>query len=85
MRNLREVDLDLICRESNKVGMKCVGEVEGEKIYRVEYETIEYYTDETRNVIYTVYNHNLDDYDVEYLDLSGHKVLCYLMNLKEGY
>ena len=85
MSYLKNKELQLICRESKKVGMKCVGEVDGEKIYRVEYETIEYYTDESRSVIYTVYNYNLDDYEVEYLDLAGHKVLTYLMNLKEGY
>ena len=85
MKNLKEIELELICRESTKVGMKCVGEIDGEKVYTVEYETVEYFTDETRSVIYTVYNHNLEDYEVEYLDLAGHNVLSYLMNLKEGY
>ena len=85
MKNLKEIELELICRESNKVGMKCVGEIDGEKVYTVEYETIEYYTDETRSVIYTVYNHNLDDYEIEYLDLAGHQVLTYLMSLKGEY
>ena len=85
MSTLKNKELELICREYKKIGMNCVGELDGEKVYRVLYETIEYYTDESRSVIYTVYNHNLDDYDVEYLDLSGHKVLTYLMNLKEEY
>ena len=85
MKNLKEMELELICRESQKIGMKCVGEIDGEKVYTVEYETVEYYTDSSRSVIYTVYNHNLEDYEIEYLDLAGYKVLSYLMNLKEGY
>lgn len=76
-------ELDLVCRESIKNGWKCVGEVEREKVYRLEYEIVEYYTDKMRDVIYTVYNHNPEDFTVEYLDLGACTVLKYLMMIKE--
>lgn len=85
MKNLKEIELYLVCRESNKVGLQCVGDIDGEKIYKVEYETVEYFTDDSYSVIYTVYNHNLDDYDIEYLDLAGHKCLAHLMMMKEEF
>ena len=76
-------ELLFICRERQQCGMKAVGEIDGEKIYQVCYEEIEYYTDEGFSRIYTVYNHNFDDVEIEYLDLSGHQVLKYLFQLKE--
>ena len=78
-------ELDLVCRESIKNGWKCVGEVEGEKVYRLEYEIVEYYTDKMRDVIYTVYNHNPEDFTTEYLDLGACRVLKYLMMVREEF
>ena len=82
---LNKDELTLICRESVKTGMKCVGEVDGEKIYRVCYETVEYYLNEPCTTLYTVYNHNFNDYEVEYLDLGACKMMKYLKMLKEEY
>ena len=82
---LKKDELTLICRESVKTGMKCVGEVDGEKIYRVCYETVEYYLNEQCSALYTVYNHNFDDYDVEYLDLGACKMMKVLKILKEEF
>lgn len=79
---LNKDELSLICRESQKIGMKCVGEVDGEKVYRVCYETIEYYVDDECIHLYTVYNHNFNDYDTEILDLGASKVMRYLMMCK---
>ena len=76
-------ELLFICRERQQSGLKAVGEIDNEKIYQICYEEIEYYTDEGFSRIYTVYNHNFDDVEIEYLDLSGHQVLKYLFQLKE--
>lgn len=82
---LNEKELTLICRESYKCGMKCVGEVDGEKVYRVEYETTEYYVDEMCHTLYIVYNHNFNDYDTEHLDLGTSIVMKHLKMIKEEY
>ena len=82
---LNKEDLTLICRESVKNGMKCVGECDGEKIYRAVYETVEYYLNDSCSTLYTVYNHNFNDYEVEYLDLGATKMMRYLKLLKEEY
>lgn len=82
---LNKDELTLICKESYKCGMKCVGEVDNEKVYRVEYETTSYYLDEKCHVLYIVYNDNFNDYDVEYLDLGTSIVMKHLKMLKEEF
>ena len=82
---LNKDELTLICKESYKCGMKCVGEVDNEKVYRVEYETTSYYLDEKCHVLYIVYNDNFNDYDVEYLDLGACKMMKYLKMMKEEF
>ena len=82
---LNKDELTLICAESVKTGMKCVGEVDGEKVYRVCYDIKEYYLNESCSALYTVYNHNFDDYEVEYLDLGASRVMTYLKMMKEEY
>lgn len=82
---LNKDELTLICRESYKCGMKCVGEVDGEKVYRVVYETTCYYLDDNCHCLYIVYNDNFNDYDVEHLDLGTSIVMKYLKTVKEEY
>ena len=80
---LNKDELVLICRETNKIGYRCVGEQDGEKIYKLEYETVSYYLDDDCYCLYTVYNNNFDDYDVETFDLGVHKVMKHFKMLKE--
>lgn len=83
---LNKDELTLICKENNKCGMKCVGEVDNEKVYRVEYESTAYYLDDTCHKLYIVYNDNFNDYDVEYLDLGTTTVMKHLkMLVREEY
>ena len=83
---LNKDELTLVCKESYKTGYHCVGEVDGEKIYRVEYETVSYYVDDDCYCLYVVYNENFEDYDIEHLDLGTCKVMKHLkMLIKEEF
>ena len=80
---LNKDELTLICKENFKIGMRCVGEEDGEKIYKVEYETVSYYVPDDCHCLYVVYNENFEDYDTEYLDLGVCKVMKHLKMLVE--
>ena len=66
-------------REQN--GYVCVGECDGEKIYRIQYVSKSYYTTQTYTHLYVVYDHNPDDYDVEVLDIQTSQVLKHFNRL----
>ena len=78
-------NLTFICRESIKLGYKCIGEADGDKIYKVEYETTSYYVNESCTCLYIVYNDNFEDYDTEILDLGTSKVMKHFKMLKEAF
>lgn len=78
-------NLTFICRESVKIGYKCVGEEDGDKIYKLEYESTSYYVNENCTCLFIVYNDNFDDYDTEVLDLGVSKVMKHFKMLKEEY
>ena len=78
-------NLTFICRESVKTGYKCVGEEDGDKIYKLEYETTSYYVNESCTCLYIVYNDNFEDYDTEVLDLGMSKVMKHFKMLKEEF
>ena len=84
MKHLNLKELTLICRESEKTGMECVGEVEGDKVYRVTYRQTSYYTDESCTRIYTVYDNDFYHYDEEILDLGASTALKHLLMIKES-
>lgn len=82
---LNKDKLILICRETSKIGYRCVGEQDGEKIYKVEYETVSYYLDDDCFNLYIVYNDNFNDYERETFDLGVHKVMKHFKMLKEEF
>lgn len=80
---LNKDELTLVCKENLKVGYRCVGEQDGEKIYKVDYETVSYYVSDDCHCLYVVYNDNFEDYEIEYFDLGTSKVIRHLKMLME--
>ena len=78
-------NLTFICRESVKLGYKCVGIADGDKIYKIEYDTISYYVNDSCTCLFIVYNDNFEDYDTEVLDLGTSKVMQHFKMFKEEF
>lgn len=80
---LNKNDLTLVCKETLKIGYHCVGEEDGEKIYKVDYETVSYYVPDDCHCLFVVYNENFEDYEIEYFEIGTCKVLRHLKMLME--